>query len=313
MQSAEVQARQSYLRRHGASLMQYYYTLFNPLLDCMPTPAELAPARHVEYTLLEELMLNGLLAGMAAMLLVLLAVNRGWDGAARRDDLVPILLLPPGRAVARVFGWGIALPLTVYALLAYAPFGLRAYGLLVAWPAAAVLSVITVAAIAYLPARLSAGIVDRRCAELGVPVPDRRTRRCVDWQAVSLIIGTLLLLVGVGVVWRVWQFDHAWVVVLLLAVAILALAIRLFRSMVFAHRAAARYYGTLTRTLLVIYAGAIILLSVTLQPLLLHLETRALRADTLIFPKADTGYTVMPMEAALVERWKAEILPALNW
>ncbi|HOF87707.1 MAG TPA: hypothetical protein PLZ36_06330 [Armatimonadota bacterium] len=301
-------ARKAYLERRGS----LFTAILLPVYDRTPTAAELAPARYAEYAVLERIVLSGVLAALASCLLCGLILAACWSAAARRAQAASCLLLPSWRALAWVFGWGMLLPLGLYALLSRLPvIGVREYGFGVTWPAAAVLLVALLLALALLPYSLMGRVVRARCAELAVPVPDRRTARRVQWTAENIVTGAGLLLLGlvIGVLYLgPWSLLPA----ALLALLLLLVAGTLLRRLTAAHRAYARYFGTLNRSLAPIFALAILVLCLIVHPYLQRSEVRYLRADTLLFPKPQHGYPGFPIEARTVAHWKQEMLAALD-
>lgn len=160
--------KQSIMLRQHASILA---GLIMPALGEPVTEAELKSGRLVEYVLLDQTT-----CGVANLLLILvmfaaLLVALRWR-FIRGGTGAPLLLLPDAHQSLRVAGYGVLLPLAVYALWTRLPvLGGRELSLHLAWPLAVAQALLLVASICGLTVTLAARIVRTRCETLEVVIP----------------------------------------------------------------------------------------------------------------------------------------------
>lgn len=239
-----------------------------------------------------------------------------------------MLLLPSWQESARIIGVGVLLPLVVYYLYTRSPLGGREYGMFyMRWRFLTEMGLVTLL-LAWLPGMLARRYVRRRCRQLGVPVDAEKQTM---WRIVRYLLGALLfvavnigmLLLGAVLTEMIYDRIYEWAVHLFVTyVCTLVLGDLLFLRWLIPRArqrqreagprvlpANALYRGTVARSLVPVYAFAIVLLAMTVQPYLLHQEAKWLRADRIFFPREDSGL-FMPIETRVVRQLQAEMLQA---
>ena len=313
------------LRRHGGILAG----LLLPALGEYPTPAELAPGRHLEYVVAEGLALGVLSVGLTELMLgfVLMAFCYRW---VRGGGPGTLQLLPEASEVVRVLSLGVLLPLLLFYLFTrWLPWNGRDLSLSYGWPQFLVQLLTLFLVMMGMTLGLAGRTVRRRCRELLLPVaPASRTFwRVAGWSLIGILVSVLLSLLCLFVsLWIAGALnEHPWMGtqdpktqvvvfwylalpanVLLLFVAV-AIGYGIVRDVRFG-RSCAAYYGSLARTLIPVVALALILVSVCSRPYLRMEERRLLRSDRVMRIDPNGGFTVV--ESRVTQRLKAEIQQA---
>ncbi|MHB0937401.1 MAG: hypothetical protein ACYDCO_09035 [Armatimonadota bacterium] len=310
------------LRRHGAYIANRGggYLLENRYLSI----AEMRPGRLYEYTMLEQFAASLAILLLAVLMLVAAVTGYAWLRALRERGAVPLLLLPNWRESARIVLLGLVLPLAVYVLYSRLPIGGREYGLYTNWPRFLAEMVVMLGLLLYLPERLMRTAIRRRCYELDIPLPKPGMPLITLALLTAVISGAAIvgfnIMLGISTgseLDRMFgRFAGSLVafLVLLLAICIAVLVTLLLV------RAAVRYWrtrrggdfalyrGTLARSLIPLYAAAVILLGGLAQPLLLREEACWLRQDHSLYPTLQ--YAEYPLAPGTVEKMKAQVLQA---
>jgi hypothetical protein len=307
------------LKLHGGLLVQRYANskLFDP-----PPVADLRPSRLYEYNLLEQLMLSIVLLFFSGFLIVAALAGFVWLRRLREGRSAPFLLLPGWRDGARVVLLGLAVPTVLYLLYTWSPLGGRQYGLPVNWPRFTIEVLAMMAILLHLPERLMRDMVHRRCRALGVAVP--KAGFSLSLLAVPFLLATAF---GIYYMARIMReggtgnlagdiVNLLFSVLPLPVICIVAVSLPMFgyyliRRIIGTRRPRtvseyALYRGTLARSLVPVYAAAVILLGGLVQPYLLHREASLLRQDRCLFNRFDGGR--MPMEVEAVQKIKSEVL-----
>lgn len=301
------------LEQHSSQYAAVFLPVFPVASGAPPvTDRELIPNRMHEHVLYEE---TGV--GMLQMVLVLLllgTVLQGmlWHYRLRSAASVPLLLLPPAREIARVLWWGLVLPILIYAVYSRLPivggreFSWSAHG----WRFSLELLVLGILVL-WLPARMIHRYVRRRCDDLDIPMPPARKERTISLTVRSMSYIAAVLLVAAVFLPIADTPEAIKLGGLLIALFLIVIGVR--------HAASKRrdyglYYGTLAWSMAPLYAFAIILLAVTLQPLLLSREAAWLRKDTLMFghsnPNQFTACT--GVEARVTQYYSQQLLQVLE-
>jgi hypothetical protein len=267
---------------------------------------KLAPSRRLEFTVLTE----GIVALLECLLLIAmlacLAVVLRWRWALG-SHASPLLLLPSWRDLLRFALLGMVVPFAVFlAWTLWSPWSGQAYGLKYAGHRTAGELVLLAAAFLVLPAWLALRAFRRRCVELELAQP-HRLPRLLTWLllAVTLVplVGAMVppgskdrvalggAIVGTGTIILAVSFVIAFVV---------ALAVP---------RLHGRVLGTLSRSLIPVFALAALMLSLIVQPILQAQERRFLRADTLVWSTEEAGFT--PFETRLVTQLRGAMLQVM--
>jgi len=309
------------LHRHGAFLANISSGY---MIDRYLSVTEMRPARLYEYTMLEQFGTSLAMLLLATLMLTAAVTSFAWLRALRERGAVPLLLLPSWRASARIVLLGLVLPLAVYALYSRLPIGGREYGLYTNWPRFLAEMVVMLGILLYLPERLMRTAIRRRCRELGIPLP-KPGLPLITLGLLSGIVGAAVI-VGMNIMLGIStgsELDRMFgrfagsligFLVLLLAIAIAVMVVMLVvRTVVHYLRTRetsdfALYRGTLARSLIPLYAAAVILLGGLVQPLLLQQEARWLRQDHSLYPTLQ--YAEYPLAPGTVEKMKQQVLQA---
>lgn len=277
----------------------------------IPTEKELAPGRHLEYTLVEQSWaLTLMLLMLFLMLAALVVVLRRRIGAG--PDVRPLLILPSSKDLLRIFGMGVALPIAVFFLYTrISGLAGRHLSLSVNWCGLVLELLILGAVILYITTSMTADAVAARCHALGIAVPEEKSiLRCYVFP---ILIGILGILWIVMVVFsrkysRPMFSGGVGPVFLLMVIAgcILSSAPYFF-VLLFGKKTLGQYYGTVARSLIPVFAGAVILVVLLTNPYLSCEETRLVQTDPVLAVgnKEYLGFT--KLEADLVQRLKKEI------
>jgi energy-converting hydrogenase Eha subunit H len=129
-----------------------------------------------------------------------------------------------------------------------------------------------------VPIRIIRGYIRGRCRLLEIDVPANRAETVIQVTMRILVLTILCTLAAAGMN----GFSDLMVVILLLsAVGMIANLIHARRE----HKRHPLYYGTLARSMVPLYALAIIFLALVVQPWLMYNEAKLLRED-----KVGIGY-----------------------
>jgi len=305
----------------------------SPYLDpASINPADLAPTRELDYLMIERFSTGILLWLLTAVLLIVAFFWGCWYLAAGKARKSFILLLPTGKVVLQVFVYGMLLPLVVYYLYTRVPaLSGRNYNVMVNEYRLLTEQALLILVLFTLPVWLSGRDIRRRCSRLGIPTPVRHTFNRSDLlKFMKLLplpfkkIGNLLvargwaiLLLGISV-WLAWLFINdkmaVWLIQLLVFVCALVACVIIVGfvwfvfSIAFKMKENAVYYGTLCRSLVAVYALAIILLTGITQPYFAYREVHLLAEDRLVFPHGN-GSWLSPLQTMAIERIKGELFP----
>lgn len=267
------------------------------------TEEMLRPGRQTERIIVEQLFLMMVLLTVVGLMIgawILCKVcQRGGNGG-----IVPLLLLPPWRVVLVILGIGILLPMFLY--FAYTRWsGLSSYeNSLVdvrSWLELLLLTAIYLAT----PAWIMVDYIRKRCQTLAIPLPESvnpiwRKGYCLAGGGV-ICLCCVLARKQFGSQGGLERFAVFWGfgVCLMFLIACLVIFIKGWKT----RRAYGLYYGTLARTLMPIYACAILFIGVVCMPYLQQRESVLLRQDTLLFIGLHGG----GIEGRLTQRLKREL------
>ena len=295
------------IRRHAGIFSRHVVTGFSADLA---SAEELAPMRYVEHALVEQAAVSLALVLLCAVMLYYLAVSLR-DRMMKGSTEEPLLLLPSWRDAARITGFGILLPLIVYSIYTMLPFSGRENGFgfadtasLLRIPAECLFVLLC---LLILPGRLAISAIRRRCRSLRLPVPPPGSSFDVlifsTLLAGALIIGILLtffLVIETSGLLGGWHFytgKTASVPIFIFSCIFISwiFVLHVFLRRRFAERARyrracreddyRRYFGTVVRSLVPVYVGAVILVAVIAYPAAVAKERYWLHADRIVFPR----------------------------
>jgi hypothetical protein len=244
-----------------------------------------------------------------------------WHLKLRRAGAAPFLLMPPPKVLARALLLGVALPVAVYAIYSRLPIvGGREYGWASPmWPRFAAELLLLAVACMWLTARLLRPFLRQRCEDLGIAVPDQRQEIVLAWQTYGLsLAGVAAIVTSLALPESATLYMPDWIIFLRGGLALLGCV-----AFGFAARRATRlrgeiglYEGTCARTLALVYALVILLLSFTVQPVLLAQEAHWLRRDTVgwgsMSPYGEAAFGFSCLETRAVQRYHDALVQALG-
>jgi hypothetical protein len=267
------------LKQSEAVLAGYMLPVFG---DKKLSYAELEPSRMHEYVMAEEAFVQILSSLFTLLLVSTLLQGAIWLIRLRRASAVPILLMPPGKVVLRTFLLGILLPMGVYLIYSRLPvlsgrdMSLLGGGM---YRRMALEMIALGAAMLWVPVRTIRRYIRRRCAELGVDIPETRDELVTNTKIWLSVLGLLCL--------------AAFSFTILMPISMFISTVGIATSMVVAGyvvfyfgRRQGRYglyYGTLARSMAPMYAITVMLLSLTVQPYLMYNEASLLAKDPVMF------------------------------
>ena len=272
---------------------------------------DLAPERNLWQVFIEEAIVVFICLLLLAWMLASVALSVRWHLHLREAHAASLLLLPPAGVIARIFGVTMLLPLALYLLVTHAlmyadlrlSFLVR-MGIFIA-PFFALLIYIGMAPVVRIER-----VIGRRCAALGVPVPEKRARARNDkltilfgslWGSGMFCAADICSLFNCNNDIAVWLMRLATTIVF----ALLAILPGIMRKRPEPY---ALYFGTIARSLIPMYAITLILIAGVIYPSLVGAEKYWLRHDRLIIPQAhEYG---LPIERRFVEDMKYQMTRA---
>jgi hypothetical protein len=273
--------------------------------DVADLRTRLAAGRFLEFTVVTQGLVILLQFLLLAAMLACLVISLRWR-LTLGSQAAPLLLLPSGRDLARFVLLGIVLPFALFlAWIRWLPFSGHAYHLKYAGNRVVVELLALALSLLLVPAWLAARAFRRRCAELELPLPPR-----LHWAVRALFPLAGLLLVAVFLVPPGASIVRASAVVAAASGGVVALAVLgIVALSLFVARQHGRTVGTLSRSLIPVFAVAILLLSAGAMPLLRLRERQLLGADTILGVTGSPGFS--QIENQLTTRLRQETLQAM--
>ena len=289
------------------------HLLLLPAVGEWPTDAELAPGRYLDYVNLEQAVASGVTIFLLAAMVACAVVALRW-GLDRRCASAPILLLPSWRVMACALGLGVLVPVAAYFLLSrYSPVALRQYAIRNAWPFFAAEMVVLTVLILGVPSVVAWRAIRERCRALGLEHGGRRfrfVRLLTPLLAGATVLGVVVVCVATE---RTGNPPLPAVAVLLVAalVVLVSAALPALRALGLLPGTLATGFrtGTVARSLIPVFASAIILFSLLTRPYLDHRETWLVQNDPLMRMDAGKpGFTAV--EVRVTERLQKAVAEA---
>ncbi len=278
---------------------------------------EYIPARLLAYTLFEQCAVDILLVLLTVLIIGTLGVLWRYLWRLRRSAVMPLLLLPTWHTGLRIAFLGLLLPLAVFYLYSHwSGLAGREHSFesdAVMWLRLTIEHSLLGAALIGLPTAMIVQRVWARCRFLGIAVPSGLTERMLFRQVFGM--ATLpIAFVGILSIGGIALVMHAYWLAGLIFLLIVVLAVWAERRNAAQQPAqddCVLYRGTIARSLLPIYAVAILLIAAATQPYLLHSEMTYLRQDRVMFPHQQaSGLT--PAQLPLVRKLKVSLERALD-
>jgi hypothetical protein len=276
---------------------------------------EIDAGRRMEYAVLGQFVVSLIGIVLLAAMLLSLVIALRWR-VSLGSQSAPLLLLPSWRDLLRFVSLGILLPVAVFFLWTrFSPLSGQAYALKMASHRTFAELVALAMAVLFVPAWLAARTIGRRCAELDLDPPPPTTRL----QRYLVVGAGILLLVGFLVPRLSLRpdslqapgqaFSAGGLAAVGLAGAFLLVA-ALVRTVLLlvAPPSQGRAIGTLSRSLIPVFALAALLLSVCAQPIL-HAQERHLVRTENRRSDGEIGFT--EVETKLVQHLRQSTLQAM--
>lgn len=272
--------------------------------DAVGLAPRLAISRRLEFVVM-----TGAITGLVGLLLVVamivcLVISLRWRLTLGAQS-APLLLLPSWRDMLRFILLGVVLPFAVFLVWTrWLPFSGHAYNVKYAGHRAAAEFVALILALLLIPGWLASRAFRRRCLELELPPPPRLAG-LLHWPLAVVGLG---LLIGFAV--PLGSETQPGLRMVLGSGALAALVLLVLVGLgLFSSRQHGRTIGTLSRSLIPVFATAILILGLVVQPILRHRERRLLRADTIFWMGDKPGFTYI--ETELVNRLRQKTLDAM--
>jgi hypothetical protein len=239
---------------------------------------------------------------LLGLMLLSLAAALRWRWS-RGPATAPLLLLPGWATLLRILGLGVLLPLAAfYGYTRWSGLSGRECGFSYLGHRFVLELVLLGATVLLLARGMATRAIRRRCEALGIAVPPvSRWRRRAAWAAVAALWLACVLMGELGAPGSAWA--EPLLVAGALAVGVVG-AIALSVRYVLGRRGCGLYCGTAARSLIPVFAAAILVLAAVAHPVLRASEVRLLRADSLLFSSDAASVSFTRAEALMVERLK---------
>jgi hypothetical protein len=254
-------------------------SMLMPALNEWPARSEYDASRRLEYVVAMQAGVALLSAALLVAMLVCLAISLRWR-FARGGAAIPILLVPDGRRALRILLLGVGLPLALFAgVTLFVPISGQCYSVRCGLHKVLAEFVLVTIAVLALPTWLAAREARRRCAELGIAGGARTWL----WLPIPLLLCALAL----AAIWCVPPtatdpFSAGIAVASVAGVILLVTAFVAALLLLLANPKHGLYAGSVARSLIPLFAAAMILLCVSTRPWLLRAERRYIETDTLL-------------------------------
>lgn len=281
-----------------------------PALDEPITEEDLRPGRMAERVIGEQFVLTIIIITLGVMLVATWAFylncKKLMDGNSS-----PVLLLPTGDLALKAFGLGILLPIGLY--FVYTRWtGLSSYefSLSFEWPRGLAEFLLLTLTYLSLSLNISASYFAKRCKSLGIPVETIINPIVGKIFWICLSIAWLFCVTKNGLL---GESQHG-AVFLTLGISLLLFFIVLvfitLRKAWISRKSHGLFFGSLSRSLLPVYACAVIFLGAICLPYIQKKESYFLSQDPLLFPDTKTGF-FSALEDKVTQRLKTSMEKAL--
>ena len=295
--------RQTMKRRAGflAGALWSTYSTTDPAL----LPGLLDTGRQLEYTVATRVSLAFLALLLLLTMLACLGVYLGWR-VVLGSQAAPLLLLPSWRDMVRFVLLGVILPFAGFLVWTHLPFSAHSQGILVAGNRVAAEVLVLLVVLVTMPTWLASRAFRRRCHELDLaspPTTPKLLQGAFGLAGAALCVGaclpagepdqvrsgiTLVVAGGIGMV--------------LIQVGIIAIALA-------APRIHGRAAGTLARSLIPVFAAAILVVSLVAYPIMRARERGLVEQDRILWSGANDAQS--PREGAATAPLLAQMHQAL--
>lgn len=306
-QSLRKTARENTVLKNRGSLLAQIGIPSVPNYGPPLTAEDCEPSRRLELTIFTRMIISFISWMMIAVITIC-----GLSGLHRRffntAHIIPILLLPDILPFIKLLAQSVLLPGIIFlAITRLVPWSGHEFNVFVGLHKIIIEFTLLGLSLLSLPALLGARRIRIRCEELGIPVDKPRGHRVLYAIGGGTIVLFLLWLLPVNTQDWVVITTGAISAVLLLALLLLGIG-RVVRGYT-AGKEYALFYGTCFRSLIPLYAVALLVLNLTSRPLLRVSEAKYIQQDTL-FCIAEDGIT--SVETSATRHIRQRLLDALE-
>ena len=295
--------------KHGGAFVSIMLPVGVGTYSVAPTIADLAPSRQHEQAVVSELMTNVLVATM--LIIMLFGGLRAWFLYFYRKQQklpLPIMILPATKALLCITGYGVLIPLLVYAIYIQMPFSGREYNLEYLFPRLTGEYILLALWLIFIPAILALREIRKRCESLAISMPTKKERAKKTWHIFFLLVIALVIWCSIVIFYRFDESEYLTVAILIFLAITVSLFVVLYLRI---DRSHGQYHSTVSRSLTPIYAFVVIILAGIVQPVLMYQEVNALRSDKIIFSSSNT-MEFTPIETSFTKAVRADFLRAID-
>lgn len=237
------------------------------------TDDDLRPGRMHEHVLMEEAAVAAQLVGMTLLMLGSILSGALWLHG-RKGEPSPMLLFPTAKIVLKALLFGIALPMIVYWIYSRLPnIGGREYSVWSDHRLRFIREIFVLwLVMLYVPINVIRRHIRMRCEMLGIELPRSREESRMAWA--SRISLWVLLCSASGI----YLYEVNTPLIALLVAGLIGCTASVMSSMKKV-RQYPIYKGTVARSMVPLYAFAIIFVSLLVHPWLMYNEAKLLRED----------------------------------
>jgi len=182
----------SFLNKYGGSLTRSLVPIYDGVGVTMD---EISASRMLEHTLIEEIIIQVIIAFMFFRMISSIIESKIWLYNLRGSASVPILLLPPIKIIFKAIFYGIILPMMIYWIYSRFPvIGGREYSLAYMWPRFLAELIILFSILYLLPIHILGKYIHSRCNELGITAPNKKMNIKVIFYIGMAIVSILVVI-----------------------------------------------------------------------------------------------------------------------
>lgn len=280
-------------------------TVMLPAIGAVIDENTLRPGRMLDFVLAEQftlsLVLWSLVVFMIGAWMLTLVCRR-----VRGGGPAPLLLLPPLKVIMKILGLGMLLPVILYAVYTrWTGWSSHEYSIVYMMPRNGLEFLLLMVTYLALTTSMAAAFIQKRCKTLDLPMPNvlGKPWRAAFWIGLAgawiiclTLTGPMVEMIGA---WGLVMLGVAFNLIFFLTYLVI------FITGCITRRAHGLYYGTLARSLMPVYACAVLFIGGICLPWLQYQETALLQQDQLFGPEIKDGFS--SVEEELTHRLKEEL------
>jgi hypothetical protein len=293
------------MKQHGGYFAGALWSAYSAT-DMDILPGLLDTGRELEYTVATRVGLAFLGLVLLLTMLACLGVYLGWR-MILGSQAAPLLLLPSWRDMLRFILLGVALPFTVFLLWTHLPFSAHSQGILVAGNRVAAELLALLVALVTIPAWLTARTIRKRCHELDLASPPTASR---PLQGAFVLAGAALCVGACLPTGKPDQVRSGIMLVLAGGLGMILVQVGMIAIALAVPRARGRTAGTLARSLIPVFAAAIVVVSCVAYPIMRARERSLVQQDRILWN--GNNQPESPREAEATRHLLAEMRKAMT-